>query len=220
MYLKKMVFLVTFLLMAFCFSLSAYAAPDEDSKDAFFKTFNINQEELSDKATKGSLGVYSVSKDGVSIAKNDIEDINDYKVFGLNKGYSKLSVITFSNAKILSGKGDEQTTVGVNVFNVSKLGTIITSNQSIQKIGASGVYNSSISLKTGENYVVIAVKKGDLVLYRLFKITVMEEKTKGYLENLQINLIQVEKSGPTDSKTTQGSLIKQVIGSPVDSLTK
>ncbi|PKM93543.1 MAG: hypothetical protein CVU84_15305 [Firmicutes bacterium HGW-Firmicutes-1] len=219
MYLKKIVFLAAFLLMAFSFSISAYAAPDND-QDTFFLTFKIDQGDLSEKATKGSLGLYSVSKDGKSISKDDIEDIDDYKVFVLNKGYSKFSIITFADEKILSGKGDEQTIVGVNVFNVSKNGNVMTSDQSIQKIGASGVYNSSVRLKTGENHIVIAVKKGDLILYRLFKITVKEEKTKDNLENLQINLFQPEKTAPSETKTTQGSMIKQMIESPVNSWSK
>ncbi|PKM49165.1 MAG: hypothetical protein CVV02_17275 [Firmicutes bacterium HGW-Firmicutes-7] len=220
MYLKKTVFLVTLILMALCFSLSAYATPDDESKDTFFDTFQINQKELAERATKGSLGLYSVSKEGVNKRTDDIEDINNYKVFNLSKGYGKLSVITFSNTKILSGKGEEQTTVGINVFNVSKMGDIVSTDQSIQRIGASGVYNSSIKLDTGDNSVVIAVKKDNLTLYRLFKVNVKEEKTRDYLENLQINLIQPDKSAPAESNTTQGSFIKQVMGSTVDSLTK
>lgn len=217
MYLKRVVILCLFIWMTLGFSLSAYAAPDENAND-FFNTFDINQNKLAENAADGNLGLYAV-KDGVSILQKTDDSINNYKVLVLNNGYNKLSVVTFSGTKILSGKGEEETLVGVNVFNVSKEGNIINSNPSIQKIGASGVYNATIDLKTGDNSVVIAAKKGDLILYRLFKVTVKQEETKGALENIQIVLIPDKSS--TDTKPSQGAIIKQVIGAPVvDSLTK
>lgn len=219
MYFKRILMICSFLLMAFSFSLSAYAAPDENEED-FFNTFKIKEEKLVNNVVEGNLGLYSVSKDGVSLLQTTDDSINDYKILVLNNGYSKLSVVTFSNKKVLSGKGDENTIVGINVFNVTKEGIIINSNTDIQKIGVSGIYNGTVNLKTGDNNVVIAVKKDDMILYRLFKVTVMQEETKGALENMQIIFMQTDKS-TTDSSLNQGSIIQQVIGVPVvDSLTK
>lgn len=218
MYLKRILMICSFLMMTFCFSLSAYAAPDENA-DTFFNTFEMDEEELVENVVDGNLGLYTVSKDGASTLQKTDNSFNDYKVLVLNNGYSKLSVVTFSTTKILSGKGDENTIVGINVFNV-KEDSISNSKTDMQTIGASGIYNGTINLKVGDNHVVIAVKNGDTILYRLFKVTVKQEETKGALENMQIIFMQTDKSN-TNDKLNEGSIIKQVIGVPVvDSLTK
>lgn len=219
MYIKRIVLICSLLIMSFTFSLSAYAAPDE-SEDTFFDTFKIKEEVLINNVEEGNLGLYSVSTTGISTLQETDLAINDYKILVLNNGYGKLSVVTFSPTRVLSGKGDENTIVGINVFNVTEESTIANTNVDIQKIGASGIYNGTVNLKTGDNSVIIAVKKGDMILYRLFKVTVMEESTKGALENMQIIFMQTEKD-TTESTLNQSSIIQQVIGVPVvDSLTK
>lgn len=212
MYLRRLFFIAVFLWLGFNFSLTAYAAPKDE--DTFLKTFNINQEELKKEVEKEELGLYSVSKDGLITLQDNVEDINDYRIFSLNKGYNKLSVVTFADTKVLSGKGEAETSIGVNVFCFSKEGKLTTTYSSIQQIGASGVYNGTITLNKGENNIIIAVKKGDTLLYRLFKVEVKQEETKGALENIKINLIQTEKSNTVETKTTQDSILKTVFGTP------
>ncbi len=215
MYFRRIAMMILCLIMTFGFTANAYAAPVDGN--TFFSTFKIRQGQIAGFAENGDYGLYAVTADGVSVPQSNAGPINDYKVLVLNNGYSKLSVVTFSPTKLISGKGQEQTVVGVNVFHTS--GAQITdSNASLKTIGASGVYNSQIGLDTGNNCVVIAVKKGSLILYRLFKITVMEEQTKGALENMKLFFVQTDKS---NDEPAQGSLLKQVIGTPViDSLMK
>lgn len=261
MYLKRIVFFVTFLCLAFAFSLSAYAKPEEEKTDSFFDTFEINQNDLKTNVKNGNVGLYEVSEDGISIFKQqDVDDtgldnasqvegtvngnsdttqttgsngslqggntantsstsdgsnlqtgsadvqtetpdINDYKVFKLYKGFSKLSVITFANSKMLSGNGEENTTVGIMAFSVSEEGKIISLGQSIDTIGPSGIYNTSINLKIGDNNVIIAVKNNDLFIYRLFKVTVKEAETKGLLENIQLNFLPGQSDDDSNDVT-------------------
>lgn len=216
MYLRRLFLIAAFLLIGFNFSLSAYAAPEKE--ETFFTTFNINQEDLKKEVEGEELGLYQVSKNGSSTLLSADIDINDYKIFNLNKGYTRLSVVTFASSKVLSGKGEADTFIGVNVFYFDKEGAFISTDSSISQIGVSGVYNGNATLKIGDNNVIIAVKKGDTLFYRLFKVVVKQEETKGTLENIKINLI--EKTNPTESKTDKGSILKSVLGNPIDNLIK
>lgn len=220
MYIRRLLILVSFLWIGLSFSSNSYAAPNEES-DSFFKTFTINQEELK-KAVEGEeLGLYSISKNGTTTLQDSSADLNEYKTFTLNKGYNKLSHVTFANTKVFSGKGEVNTMVGVNVFNFNKDGECISTDSSIQTIGISGVYNSSISLKVGDNNLIIVVKQNDTLLYRLFKIVVKQEQTKGELENIQLNLMEITKPVVVETKSTQSSILKSILGSPaVDAVLK
>lgn len=191
MYLKKLIVLMSFLGCLFFFSLDAYAMPVEDAD--IFDTFGIDQDDVLADAKNGGLGLYAKSSAGTFTLQTEselgLDGINDFGDFFLSKGFSKLSVTTFADSKVLSGKGAAKTVVGVHVFSISKDGGMITTNTSVQEIGASGIYNCSFSLKLGENNILIAVMDDDNVLYRLYKVTVKQEETKGILENIQINFI-------------------------------
>lgn len=198
MYFRKVLLFVFVLVISLSFSLSAYAAPTNSSKEdkveTFFDTFGLSQKQIANDAADGDFGLYTVAKDGFSLTSESdlgLQDINDFKVFTLTKGFSKQTVVTFASSKILSGKGTEKTVVGTCVFTISKDGKLITSEDSlsIQTIGASGTYNGVLNYKLGDNYVIIAVMDKDVTIYRLYKVTVKQEETKGMLENIQIDFV-------------------------------
>ncbi len=208
MYLKRIVVLATFIILAFAFSLSAYAMPEENQDD-FFETFQLNKEELQTNIDEDNLGLYVILKDGSSIRQTEDEDINDYNFFKVNKGFSRTSVVTFADTKIFSGNGDVDTLVGIVVLN-SKGNTVDTSDP--VQIGASGVFNASIRFDLGENNVVFVVKKGDLTLYRLFKVTVKEEQKKEILENIQLNFMPVTENKVEEKSSSKPFSIYNFLG--------
>ncbi len=199
MYLKKLLLMFCVLGLFYTFSVNAYAAPTGD-ESTFYDAFSMDEDQVEQSAVDGDLGIYSRNAAGGFVLTTGVdlglEDLNDYGFFDLTKGFSRMSGSTFADSKALSGKGDATTVVGANVFYLDSEGNMVGICDSIQTIGSSGIYNETLKLKIGENHVVIAAKKGSVVYYRLFKVVVKQEETKGMLENIQINFMP---SGTTTS---------------------
>ena len=200
-------------MMTFLFSINAYATPVQDkteSKDhKLVQDFDLTLKDLIIGES------YSVQTDNRFITieyLDDLDNVNDYKVFQLNKGFSRQSIITFANERNVSGKGVEGTKVGILAYTYDENDILNIQFQNTQKIGASGLYNQAIPFQVGENYILIAISKDDSVYYRIYQVKVKEEETRELLENIQIQFVdpQVEeKQNEVDSNVIK-TVLEQV----------
>lgn len=197
MFLKKFILFISLFGFMYLFSISASAAPTEEEseieEDTFFDVFEVDVEAVVTNVEAGEFGLYTNDeKEGnIQIDEESLEltSINDFGDFDLTKGFSRASIATFSKSKILTGKGELDTVVGYCVFSISEDHEMVVEDQGYNKIGITGIFNKLLSFGLGENYVIIAVKNEDQFIYRLYKVSVMEEVTKGLLENIEINFI-------------------------------
>ena len=83
---------------------------------------------------------------------------------------------------------------------------MIMGDQGYNKIGVTGIFNKQVQFEIGDNYILIAVKNDDYFVYRLFKVSVKEEQTRGLLENIEVNFIPTspEVTVPVPSKPIMG----------------
>lgn len=213
-----MVRLISFFGFLYMFSLTAYAAPTSD-EGTLFDEFNINQEQIAIDAHEESFGLYSTNEDNKIELMDDedlkLNDINDFGIFSLSKGFSRLSMATFSDTKSITGKGDYNSLIGFAVFSLSEDQKMIVNDSGYKKIGITGIFNEQVKFQIGTNYVLIAVKNEGFFAYRLLKVVVKQEETKGLLENIEVNFIPtiqevkpVEPSNPLTFSTSYLSGLK------------
>lgn len=163
---KAMKSLIFGLVLTLCIPFIANASVNDEEKEAFFSTFEVNEDD------------FSTPNEGAQF------NLNDFKYLYLNKGFDKRITPTFSSRKNISGEGKKGTIVGIvvtdNFYNITDL--------NIQTIGASGLYNDKIKFDNiGINYIYIYVKKDDDIVSKKFTVNRKEEETKNILENISID---------------------------------
>jgi hypothetical protein len=170
--LKKNIILITFIFMLLMgFSVFSYAAPNNNEED-FFTIFNIQKDELKD-----------------FVVSTTSSDINNYKVFTFNKGFVKSKFSTFASSKNVLGEGEEGTSVGIVVYKVVD-GKVTITFESAKVLGVSGLYNETIEFKDiGTSNLLLAIKKGNYIKYKVLEVSRKKQETKNQLENIEINFM-------------------------------
>lgn len=142
----------------------------------------------------------------ISDKKRTTEDtINDFGgILYLNKGFSKKLEPTFAQQKILSGEGEEGTSVLLMVYHNDDEKQGIVTYESEQIIGASGIYSENFELEyIGMNYILIYATKDDVAVARIYRVNRKEQETKDKLESFQYNAAKDKKGQQTETPTVQ-----------------
>lgn len=182
---KNFIQLMIIMMLIFTFSISAYATNNNE----FNATFNFTND-----AIKGL------------VIDTDLENLNDYKVFEMKKGFDKVRTSTFASSRNVSGQGEEGVGVGILVYRFVD-GEVKVSFESVKKLGPSGLYSETIPFSNiGINYVLIAAKQEEFLEYKLFEVNRLKEETKEKLENVQVTFVQTKeevKDKPTNTVVEQ-----------------
>ncbi|NMA84415.1 MAG: hypothetical protein GX962_11215 [Epulopiscium sp.] len=127
-----------------------------------------------------------------------VEDVEEEKLLDLGliqikKGLSKKEEPTFAQQRNIAIEGKEGTSIIIFVYSTNDQGDINLTFESVrQAIGASGIYNESISFDTiGENYVLIYAEKGEQKVARLFQINRKKQETKIELQSKRYDILKL-----------------------------
>ena len=202
---SMMKFLLSTILFMFIFSVSSYAAEEDNSNEAletYVEDFVLSENQLSFVEPEPFV---VDSEDSLLMAEEDFQE-PDYLTFGefkFSKGFSQLISSTFSCEKSLIGQGLENTEIGILIYQENIFGDKDILFQSYKVLGASGLYSNVIKFKPDSvQYVVIAVRSNDTTIHRVFEVTTKTLETKLLLETIEINFtVNNESPANTDSNS-------------------
>lgn len=166
----------------------------------------------SDGVSEESANQTAADEDNTTETEETRNPINDFNgMLYLNKGFTKRVEPTFAQQKILSGEGNEGTSVLLFVYHNEDEEQETITYESQQAIGASGIYSENFGIEyIGVNYVLIYVTKDDMAVAKIYELNRKEQETKDKLESFQYNAAKDKESQQKQTPKTVQEILQQL----------
>ncbi|NDL66420.1 hypothetical protein [Anaerotalea alkaliphila] len=166
--MRKMLMMIMVLGMFFLLGTTAYASSDLRT-EYFFQNMEFGRDVLPADAPA-----------------------NQFGGFTMTRGLDRQKIATFATGRTISGSGDMGVNVGYRLYAKDFMGNTRVLAQTMKTLGATGFFTDYLDFnRVGTYFLAVKVVDGKGTWIRWYEITRREEATRNYLENLQINFLNL-----------------------------